>query len=429
MLGSASLPLNVLGAEMAKKILVLGAGIIGTCTALELVLRGHQVVLVDRRAPGGETSYGNAGVIQREAVEPYAFPRDLMTLVSAAVNRRLDVRYSLAGLWQFWPSLLRYWSNSAPHQHRLISQAYASLIAHSTAEHRRFIALADAEDLVRRVGLRMVYRTPEALDRAATASERLIDEYGLNCVAMGRVALSIAEPTLHASLLAGALHWTDSWSTGDPGALVERFFRSFLQRGGHWALGDADTLRETQVGWRVETDEGTFHVQEAVLALGPWADRHVRRLGYRLPLFAKRGYHQHYVGGDTIAVPTLDAERGYVIAPQNRGLRLTTGAELAPLSARPSPVQLIGAETQARQLLNLGQPVELKPWLGARPCSADMKPIIGAAPRHAGLWFNFAHGHQGFTLGPASARLLADQMEGLQPFVCANPFLPSRFEK
>nr|WP_316638932.1 FAD-binding oxidoreductase [uncultured Roseateles sp.] len=414
---------------MATETLVLGAGIIGTCSALELALRGHQVTLVDRRAPGGETSYGNAGIIQREAVEPYAFPRELMTLLSAAMNRRLDVRYHLAGLWQVWPSLARYWWHSAPRRHRLISQAYASLIAHSTSEHQRFITLADAEDLVRRDGLRMVYRTQEALDRAATASERLADEYGVNSVIMGWGALSRAEPSLHAAVLAGAVHWTDSWSSGDPGALVERYFRSFLQHGGHWAQGDAGTLRETQGGWRVETKDGTVHAQHAVLALGPWADQHVRRLGYRLPLFTKRGYHQHHVGGSTITVPTLDAERGYVLAPQNRGLRLTTGAELAPFGAPPSPVQLIGAERQARQLLNLGKPVELQPWLGARPCSADMKPLIGAAPRHAGLWFNFAHGHQGFTLGPASARLLADQMEGIQPFVSPTQFLPNRFER
>ena len=57
---------------MGRSILVLGAGMVGTCTALHLQQRGYEVVLVDRRAPGLETSLGNAGLIQREAVEPYA---------------------------------------------------------------------------------------------------------------------------------------------------------------------------------------------------------------------------------------------------------------------------------------------------------------------------------------------------------------------
>ncbi|WP_349745314.1 NAD(P)/FAD-dependent oxidoreductase [Roseateles cavernae] len=413
---------------MAKEIVVVGAGIIGTCTALELRLRGHHVTLVDRRPPGGETSYGNAGVIQREAVEPYGFPRDPMTMLTAALNRRLDVRYHLAGLRIAWPSLLRYWWHSAPRRHRVISQAYASLIAHATTEHQRYVTLADAEDLVRRDGLRMVYRTPAALDRAIAESARLADEHGIGYMAMDSAALAGAEPALQLRSLAGAVHWTDSWSVGDPGALVERYAALFLERGGRWLLADADSLRETATGWRIDAREGAVHAQHAVIALGPWAGRLAHRLGYRLPLFAKRGYHRHYTGGASVAVPTLDAERGYVLAPQLRGLRLTTGAELAALDAPPTPVQMGLAETQARQLLDIGTPVEATPWIGARPCSADMKPLIGPASRHRGLWFNFGHGHQGFTLGPASARLLADLMECQEPFLDAKPFCPSRFD-
>jgi len=71
--------------------------------------------------------------------------------------------------------------------------------------------------------------------------------------------------------------------------------------------------------------------------------------------------------------------------------------------------------------------VEATPWLGYRPCSADMKPVIGPAPRHKGLWFNFGHGHQGFTLGPVSATLLADLMEGIAPNANVLAFAPSRF--
>ena len=113
---------------MKQDILVLGAGMVGTCSALELQLRGHRVTLVDRVAPGRETSYGNAGVIQREAVEPYAMPRDWPTLFSAALRLGLDVNYHFDGLMSAWPQLRRYWQASAPAQHLLISQQYASLI-------------------------------------------------------------------------------------------------------------------------------------------------------------------------------------------------------------------------------------------------------------------------------------------------------------
>lgn len=411
---------------MTREILVLGAGMIGTCTALELSLRGHAVTLVDRRPPGQETSYGNAGVIQREAVEPYAFPRDARSLLSAALGLGLDVHYHPRALLTVLPQLWRYWRHSSPTRHRVIARDYAALIAHATTEHARYIALADAGDLVRRDGLRLVFRTPRALDQAVRDAERVQRQHGVRFVAMDAGALAAAEPDFR-TRLAGAVHWLPSWSVDDPGGLVERYAQAFLQRGGRFVQADATAARPTANGWVLETDQGRLEGAQAVVALGPWSDRFVRGLGYRLPLFVKRGYHRHYLGGASVTMPTLDAERGYVLAPQRRGLRLTTGAEIAAIDAPLTPRQLTGAEAQARGLLDLGQAVEREPWVGSRPCSADMKPIIGAAARHPGLWFNFAHGHQGFTLGPASARLLADLMAGEPTFIDATPFSARRF--
>jgi D-amino-acid dehydrogenase len=71
--------------------------------------------------------------------------------------------------------------------------------------------------------------------------------------------------------------------------------------------------------------------------------------------------------------------------------------------------------------------LEPLPWKGARPCTPDMKPIIGPAPQHPGLWFAFGHGHQGFTLGPATGRLLAEMMEGEPPTIDMTPFRVERF--
>src|SRR5690606_8799855 len=104
---------------------------IGTCTALHLAMRGHAVTLVDRREPGRETSYGNAGIIQREAVRPRAFPRRFGELVRTAARRGLDTRYDLAALPHFASPLLRYWWHSAPARYRRIVAEYATLIAHA----------------------------------------------------------------------------------------------------------------------------------------------------------------------------------------------------------------------------------------------------------------------------------------------------------
>src|SRR5699024_6494169 len=103
------------------------------------------------------------------------------------------------------------------------------------------------------------------------------------------------------------------------------------------------------------------------------------------------------------------------------------GAELNTINAPPRLGQLQAAEDALRELYPLGKRREGKPWKGARPCLADMKPVIGPAHRHDGLWFAFGHGHQGFTLGPTTGRLLSQRMACETPSVNMTPFRSDRF--
>jgi len=399
---------------------------VGTCTALHLQQRGFDVTLVDRRAPGQETSFGNAGLIQREAVEPYAFPREAGFVLNAALGRGADVHWHARGLWQMGGSLLKYFNNSRPDAHARATEAYSRLIAHATDEHAQLIAAAGAEALVRREGFRFMFRTPQALNEAVQRATQLQARFGVRYHAEDTAQLARAEPALRQPM-AGAVHWLDPWAVNNPGGLVQRYADLFVMRGGRLRVGDAASLQTDGAGWSVQTSQGRMQAEQAVLALGPWADGTIRTLGYRFPLFIKRGYHQHYQTDAVLNQPLLDAERGYVLAPMQRGLRLTTGAEFAPIDAPATPVQLAQTETIARQLLDLGQALPEAPWLGARPCTADMLPVMGPAPRHKGLWFNFGHAHQGFTLGPVAGRLLAEMVQGQRTWIDPTPYLPARF--
>ena len=71
--------------------------------------------------------------------------------------------------------------------------------------------------------------------------------------------------------------------------------------------------------------------------------------------------------------------------------------------------------------------VDPEPWLGRRPCLPDMLPVIGEAAGKKGLWMNFGHHHLGFTLGPVTARLLAEVMTGEAPFTDPHPYRAARF--
>ncbi|MCD7059622.1 NAD(P)/FAD-dependent oxidoreductase [Pelagibacterium xiamenense] len=413
---------------MTHDVIVLGAGMVGVSTAIHLVRRGRSVLLVDRREPGQETSFGNAGIIQREGVRPHPFPRDLATLAQVGLHLSTAARYDPLSLPRFAPALARYWWKSSPASYQKVVRSYAPLIAQSIDAHADLIAAAGVEDLIVKNGWYLAFRTEKALKAETRKAQADHDAYGIHHKVVDGDMMARIEPGLK-TRLAGALHWTDPWTVRDPGALVSAYARLYSELGGAVATAEIKGLTQDSTGWSVETGEGSHQGREVVIALGPWAPEILDPLGYRLPLFVKRGYHMHYEQPATHPLNNwvLDAEIGYLLAPMHKGIRLTTGAEFAPRDAAATPIQLGRAERAARGLIDLGARLDPQPWKGARPCTPDMMPIIGAAPKHRGLWVAIGHAHHGFTLGPATGRVLAEAMTGEKPVIDIAPFAMERF--
>jgi len=418
---------------MKHDVIVLGAGMVGVSCALHLQRQNLSVALLDRRAPGLETSFGNAGLIQREAIAPYELPRDLGFLLSGLTNRRIDVQYHLGAVLRTLVPLLAYFRNSAPARYRNISREYETLIALCLETHADLMHEADAEALVGATGYLNVFRSERELHKGfKIADERA--RLGVAHVKLTSAQVAELEPALKTEF-AGAVHWTDPLAIKHPGELVQAYARLFERQGGTIALGDAMTLARsnptgTTSGWQVRTEDGnTLEAARVVIALGPWTTKLTARFGYAPPLFAKRGYHMHYAqsGKQPVTHWVMDAEKGYLICPMQAGLRLTTGAELADVDAPRTPRQLALAENVARQTFPLGERLDAAPWVGARPCMPDMKPVFGLVPGQTDLWCAFGHGHQGFTLGPVTGELLAAMMTGKAPRVDVQPFTPARF--
>ncbi|MCB8822490.1 NAD(P)/FAD-dependent oxidoreductase [Microvirga rosea] len=412
---------------MRYDVMILGAGAIGVSTALHLQSRGRSVCLIDRRAPGEETSYGNAGLIERASVIPYAMPRRLSTLLRYSLNRAPDVRYSPLHLAKMGGWLFQYWRHSSREGLLRATKAMLPLIESCVVEHDYLIGQARLEHLVNRKGWIEVFRTEKGREAALISAESAA-KYGVHYDVLDQTQLRAQEPHLLQAPI-GGVHWREPTTVSDPGALVKGYASLFEQRGGRMAIGDARSLMRSGDAWVVRTSEGPITCRQAVVALGPWSDQIFRPLGYRFPLAVKRGYHMHYEKPEEVELgcPILDFEGGYVLAPMTRGIRLTTGVELAGSDAKENWRQVDQAEALARKLVPLGARVDPKPWLGRRPCLPDMRPIIGSAPDHSGLWFSFGHAHHGLTLGPASGRLLAEIMTGEAPFCDPTPYRADRF--
>jgi D-amino-acid dehydrogenase len=224
----------------------------------------------------------------------------------------------------------------------------------------------------------------------------------VNFVALDPRALGVAEPHLRAGF-AGALHWIDPYAVNDPHALTLSYAALFERLGGCFVLGDAATLTRYGAGWRVFAADGSnVEATEAVVALGISSDRVTKRFGYgpapavrqaRLPpaLQTKGECGAHATG--SLQWFSAGTDAAWHSPDDRRGIRASLG-RADPRTASPRRAH------SSRTLLPLDEVVEQTPWMGIRPCTPDMLPIIGPAPSQAHLWFAFGHAHHGFTLGP-----------------------------
>jgi D-amino-acid dehydrogenase len=417
-----------IGVTRKVDVIVMGAGFVGLGAALALQARGRSVAILDKHPQAaGETSFGNTGIVQSEAVYPYGFPRDPLEIAKAALNRDPRAQIRHASLPGIAPALWRYFLASGGAEREHSGKALRALVAPAVDAHRDLAAQAGAEALLRAGGWIKIFRTSLGQARGLDEAEEA-RAFGVNYRLLDRAALTELEPHLSETAI-GGVHFTDPLTTSDPAALANAYLALFVRRGGVMETGDARTLTSSGDGWRAMGAQGTIDAREAVVALGPWSNEIAKSLGYDLPFFVKRGYHMHYAprGNAGLTRPVLDYEKGYVVTPMTRGLRLTTGAEFARPEDPPSPAHLDRLEPFAREIYPLAERRDPKPWLGRRPCLPDMLPIIGAAPRHPGLWFDFGHQHLGLTLGPISGRLLADMMTGEPPFTDPDPYRMERF--
>lgn len=408
--------------------IVVGAGIVGVCSAWHLQRRGYSVVIIDRKLPGDATSWGNAGLIQR--LPPSPFPREYAKRASIVLNTRNDIRYTLSGMAEYCYPLFLYWWYSRPSLFPRIVKEYATLAERCTQEHEVIAKEANCEHLLQRTGFFDMFRTkPLALIEESVANQK---SEGQAVELITPEELHRREPSVNASAFTGGYYFTDAWLATDPGELVKSYANNFVANGGTIVRAAVQSITPSAHGsennFVVSTNNGTFEAPLVVVAAGPWSNEVLRPLGYRFPLYPLRGYNTHFkLAGDAKLHHTVvDVDYGYTLGPMRQGIRLNTGGEMASMTSPRNEIQLKTAEAAARELLPLEGPVS-KPWVGYRPCTADMKPIIGESPRHPGLWMCFGHGSNGLTLGPVSGRLLAELVSGEKPFIDPTPFSASRF--
>jgi len=406
-------------------VAVLGAGVVGVSAAIAARQRGFSVVLIDRREPGSETSYGNAGILSSGSILPLNKPSLWSALPGYLTNTHAALRWDPIWVMRNLDWVARFLANAMPSQTLPRAKALHGLIGASLKLHREWIVKANASQRIRETGWLKVWRS-EAI-AAAQQEQDFLAEFGIESELLDRQAISALEPDIVPVYRTGLLH-TQTASVDSPGAVVKAYARMFAGAGGEIRKSDIKAIEPSGEGWRVVFGDGAIRARHIVVALGPWSSDLLRPLGYRVPLAFERGYHQEFTPNPARALrrPIHDAEGSFLMTPMENGIRVTSGVELTDRDAPSSFAQLDMVVPMARGVAEFGAAVG-EPWRGARPTLPDSLPMIGRAPRHASLWLAFGNQHIGFTTGPATGAAIAAMIAGEDPSFDASAFAPGRY--
>ncbi|WP_159078841.1 NAD(P)/FAD-dependent oxidoreductase [Orrella marina] len=400
----------------AADVAVIGAGIVGVCTAYELRKRGQRVILIDKAEPGQGCSFGNSGAISPSSVTPLAMPG-----VLASVPRMLGKPDSPLFLpWWYLPSaapwLIRFVMAARPH---IVRQSAASLARIHTAAVQRHECLArevGVPELVLRRGHLHLYRDQSALD-ADHAAWDLRAQHGYTFSRLSRQALQALEPRAPERYKV-AMFLEDQATILNPYRYVRAIFAQFLARGGESSRAEVRALRRDGEGlWEIVTDARPIFTRQVVVAAGIWSRALLEPLGIRLHMETQRGYHVQFTHRESpVSRTVILTDHKVFLTPMEDGLRIGGTVEFAGTQAQPN-------EHRARILLRVAQEnfSELvdKPhqtWMGHRPCMPDTVPVMGPADAFVsdnadklpGLWVATGHGHLGLTDSVGTASLIAD---------------------
>ena len=403
---------------------VVGAGFIGLCTALELQERGCHVSLIDRDAPGKGASFGNAGFIASEAVDPLG----TADTIRKALPMLLDHHGALsvpAGNWhRSLPWMLRFALSARAERVAPARQALSALLKQAAPGWQRLLAREGLSDHLRAVHYLRVWEKPEGVP-AAQAEAAFYRQWGIEAHFADQAEMARLEPALggsihHAVVLPKAHRVSDPW------LLCQALLAAFLQRGGRLVQEAVTRVRPEGQGVVVNTQA----YDRAVVCAGAHSAELLQPLGLRLPLMAERGYHLNLPAvTQLLNGPVCSADRNVFINPLDQGLRVVGFSELGGtrLAARPARFDSLRHHLGALLPQTRAHLAQASEWMGMRPTLPDSLPVIDTHPQHPQLGFAFGHQHIGVTLAAFTGELMADKLLQRPLRVDLAPYTATRF--
>ena len=416
--------------SQSDRVIIIGGGIIGLLTARELRRRGRDVTVLDAGTGCDTASSGNAGIIAPGHF-PIASPRQR----SRAMKLLFDPDSPLYIPPRFNVSMLRWLIGFRrachPRHYGHAVEVLNRLSRISSEGWQEFMSVDSPRaiaDTLRPVGSLEVF-CEEKTGEAASMDAEVLRRDGFDTELIDGDELRRRDPTFSSEVIGALVH---------PGHIITQPDRLLSAIEDH-VLELGVLVQHGHAVERIVADEHTCHgvlidddqlIEGAtvVIAAGIWSDGLARHHGVRVPMQPAKGYH---VMVDVDVPPSLACvcrESMVAVNSMDDGVRLAGTLELSGINHRMAQRRLdLLVKGAARCVRGIEDAPILHQWTGMRPCTSDGLPVIGPMPSMAGTWIATGHGMMGITLGPVTALLLAQMIDGDATEMDVVPMSANRF--
>ena len=416
-----------------RHAVVIGAGIVGICTAIELRRSGLEVTVLDRLEPGHGCSFGNAGILAAHAVVPIGLPGAGGQLPRMLFDAESPLALRWGSLPRTLPWLWRMRRESTLARVHEIADAMKALYRSTLELHQALAQEAGAPELIQPTPGLYVHRSRTGIDLEHGLAWQLRRERGAHIEVLEGAALREAEPALSPEYTRG-VRMGPMGCTVNPLRLVQAYAALLVRMGGRVQRAEVSRLQVNHSrpheggGVTVHTSAGPVPADVAVVAAGAWSAGLLKPLGLSLPLIAERGYHVTFADpGLRLNHVVTEIEAHFACTSMEMGLRVAGTEELGGPDDAPRWRRAEVLQRQARRLFPAARLEQATRWMGPRPGLPDSLPAIGAVPGHANVFVAAGHGHLGLTGAPHTGQLVAELVAGKRSALSLDAHAPGRF--
>lgn len=409
-----------------KTIIVIGGGLIGAASALRSQHAGVQTTLIDPGDKRRSASYGNAGHIGSEQVNPWSAWENVWRAPASsfALGGPLDFRWSDIGLWAPWS--LRFLAACNAKRFARGQAALSALLADTMGAWQRLAALADRPDLVIPHGHVTAWTSPQGADNGLRAAARAAwgsaSYRELTASDLERYSKVMTTPPVGGILVSG------TGQVSDPQGARDAILAKFVALGGEIIADRVTRIDPTSSDVVVSFSDKTLEADAILVAGGAWSGQLMRMLGVNAPVIGERGYSVQSTEHDWPAdLPTtVFEEKFFVFSRFTSGLRATSCIEFGSPDA---PGDVRKWQLLESRIASTGVRFSKTPdrWVGARPTLPDYVPAIGRLKRNRRVLYAFGHAHLGLTMSAMTSELVLALAKGDAPPFDLAPFEIERF--